>query len=60
MFQRVIYEDWQMIFPIVAFAAASSICILVVWRVAHMQRGQLDRLARMPLEEDAPNPDRHE
>ena len=60
MFQRVIYEDWQMIFPIAAFDAAAAIYILVVWRVVHMQHGQLDRLARMPLDEDAPNSDRHE
>jgi hypothetical protein len=60
MFQRVIYENWQLVFPIVAFGAAVAICCVVIWRVVHMQRGQLDRLARMPLEDDAPISDRHE
>jgi hypothetical protein len=60
MFQRVTYENWQMVFPIVAFAAAAAICCGVVWRVLRMQRGQIDRLAQMPLEDDAPISDRHE
>jgi hypothetical protein len=60
MFQRVFYEDWQLVFAMVAFAAAVTLCGAVVWRAVRMQRGQLDRLARMPLEDDAPTPDRHE
>ncbi len=60
MFQRVIYEDWQLVFPIVAFAAAVAICGAVVWRAVRMPRGQLDRLAQMPLEDEVPIPDRHE
>jgi hypothetical protein len=60
MFQRVIYDNWQLVFPLVAFAAAVAVCSAMVWGVMHMPRGQVDRFARMPLEDDAPIPDRHE
>jgi len=60
MFQRVSYEAWQMVFPIVAFAVAATIFGAVIWRAIRMQRAQLDRLARLPLEDDAPISDRHE
>jgi flagellar biogenesis protein FliO len=60
MFQRVFYEDWQLVFPIVALAAAAAFFCAIIWRTVRMQRGQLDRLARMPLEDEAPIPDRHE
>jgi len=60
MFQRVIYEDWQLVFPIVAFGAAAAIFAVMVWRAVRMKHAQLDRFARMPLEDDAPASDRHE
>ena len=60
MFQRVVYEEWQLIFPIIAFATAAGIFGAIVWRAVRMQRSQLERLARMPLEKDAPTSDHHE
>jgi hypothetical protein len=60
MFQRVSYEDWQLAFPIVAFGAAAAIFAAVVWRAMRMKRPQLERLARMPLEDDSPMIDRHD
>jgi flagellar biogenesis protein FliO len=57
MFQRVFYEDWQLVFPFVAFAAAVAFFCAVIWRAVRMQRRQLDRLARMPLEDEASIPD---
>lgn len=60
MFQRILYEDWQLVFPVVAFAAAASIFGLVIWGALRMKRPQLERFARMPLEDDAPPSARHE
>jgi hypothetical protein len=60
MFQRVIYENWQLVFPIVAFAAAVAFCGAIFWGVVHMKRPQLECLARMPLDNDVPIPERHE
>ncbi|MDD2764378.1 MAG: hypothetical protein PHE83_10430 [Opitutaceae bacterium] len=50
MFQRIQYEDWQLVFPIVAFAVAAAFFVVMSWRVLRMKRPQVERLARMPLE----------
>jgi hypothetical protein len=60
VFQRVIYQDWQLVFPIVAFAAAAAVFAIVVVRAIRMKRAELDRFARMPLEEESPATARHE
>ena len=52
MFHRIVYEDWQLIFPVVALAVASSIFLAAAWRAFHMKPAQSDRLARLPLEHD--------
>jgi hypothetical protein len=52
MLRRIIYEDWQLIFPIIALAVASCIYLAAAWRAAHMERAQAEKLARLPLERD--------
>ncbi len=51
MLRRIIYEDWQLIFPVVALAVASLVYLVAAWRSARMSTTQADRLARLPLEE---------
>jgi len=50
MLRRIIYEDWQLIFPVVALAVASVIFLASAWRAAQMKSSQADRLARLPFE----------
>ncbi len=52
MLRRIIYEDWQLIFPIVALAVASLIYVASAWRAFHMKPSQADRLARLPFEKN--------
>jgi hypothetical protein len=49
--RRIIYEDWQLIFPVVALAVASLVYLVAAWRSARMSTTQTDRLARLPLED---------
>jgi hypothetical protein len=52
MLRRIVYEDWQLIFPVVALAVASCIYLAAAWRAAHMKPEQLDRMARLPFENE--------
>lgn len=52
MLRRIIYEDWQLIFPVVALAVASCIYLAAAWRAAHMTPSQSERLARLPFENE--------
>jgi hypothetical protein len=52
MFRRIIYEDWQLIFPVAAFAVASCIYLAAAWRASRMSADQVERFARMPLEKE--------
>jgi hypothetical protein len=52
MFRRIIYEDWQLIFPVVALAVASLVYVAAAWRAARMKPAQAEKLARLPLEHD--------
>ena len=52
MFQRIIYEDWQLIFPVVALAVASLVYLAAGWRATRMKPEQIERLARLPLEKE--------
>jgi hypothetical protein len=58
MFKRYIYEDWAMIFPVVAFITAACIFGYFVWRALRMQRSQVDRFSNLPFNEE--NTSRHE
>ncbi len=50
MFRRIIYEDWQLIFPIVALVVASLIYAAAAWRASRMKPVEVERLARLPLD----------
>ena len=52
MFRRIIYEDWQLIFPVVALAVASLVYVAAAWRAVHMKQEDADKLARLPLRHD--------
>ena len=52
MFHRIIYEDWQLIFPIVALAVASLIFVAAAWRATRMKPDQAEQLARLPFENE--------
>ena len=50
MLRRIIYEDWQLIFPVIALAVASSIDLAAAWRASRMKPAQAERLARLPFD----------
>jgi hypothetical protein len=50
MFRRIIYEDWQLIFPVIALAVASLIYAAAAWRASRMKPIEVERLARLPFE----------
>jgi hypothetical protein len=52
MLQRIIYEDWQLIFPVVALAVASCIYLAAGWRAMRMKPVQTDRLSHLPFENE--------
>jgi hypothetical protein len=52
MFRRIIYEDWQLIFPVIALAVASLVFLAAGWRAARMKSEDADKLARLPLRHD--------
>ena len=52
MFQRIIYNDWQLIFPVVALAVASVVYLAAGWRATRMKPEQIARLSRLPLEKE--------
>lgn len=58
MFQRLIYPDWQLVFPIVAFVAAAAIFGVMTSGALRMKRPQVERLARLPLEDEGPSASR--
>jgi hypothetical protein len=50
MFQRIVYEDWQLIFPVVALAVASLVYVAAAWRASHMKPADSKRMANLPFE----------
>ena len=52
MFRRIIYEDWQLVFPVVALVVASCIYVVAGWRASRMKSAESDRLARLPFENE--------
>ncbi len=51
MFHRIVYDDWQLIFPVVALLVASLVYVCAALRAAAMKPDQTERLARLPLED---------
>jgi len=50
MLRRIVYEDWQLIVPVIALAVASCIYLAAVWRATRMKSAEADRMARLPFE----------
>ncbi len=50
MFTRIVYEDWQLIFPVIALVVASIIYLAAAWRASRMKSVELDRMANLPFE----------
>ena len=50
MLTRIIYEDWQLVFPVVALVVASLVYVTAAWRASRMKTSQVDHLSRLPLE----------
>ncbi|MDP2138056.1 MAG: hypothetical protein Q8J74_09390 [Candidatus Didemnitutus sp.] len=50
MLSRIIYEEWHLVFPVVALAVASLVYLAAAWRASRMKPSQADRLARLPFE----------
>lgn len=50
MLRRIIYEDWQLIFPVVALAVASLVYLSAAWRATRMKPSQVEDLSRLPFE----------
>ncbi len=53
MFDRIIYADWHVVFPVIAFLAAATFFTVMSWRALRMKRTDVERLARLPLQDDA-------
>jgi hypothetical protein len=52
MINRIIYEDWQLIFPVIALLVASTVYLVAAWRATTMDRAQVDRMANLPFEKE--------
>ncbi len=52
MLRRIIYEDWQLIFPVVALAVASCVYLAAAWRATRMNPTQTERLAHLPFDNE--------
>jgi hypothetical protein len=51
MLRRIIYEDWQLIFPVLALLTATAIYVSAGWRAWRMRPSQAEEMARLPLQD---------
>lgn len=51
MLRRIIYEDWQLIFPVIALLTAAAVYAAAAWRAWRMTPQQAREQARRPLED---------
>ena len=58
MFKRLIFDDWVVIFPLVAFITAACVYGCFVYFGLRMKRTQTEHLANLPFAKE--NPTRHE
>lgn len=52
MLRRIIYEDWQLVFPVIALLTATAIYISAVVRAWRMSPGQAAEQANRPLDHE--------
>lgn len=53
MFQRINYEDWQVLFPIIGFSIFFLIFLVAVIWIMRMKKEKVDRMGQMPLDDDS-------
>ena len=58
MFKRLILEESATLYVIVAFVTAATIFLGITWHALRMPRAQVEKFARLPLEDDTA--DHHE
>jgi hypothetical protein len=51
MFKRVIYDNWSLIVPVLAFAFTATIYFVMVIRAMLMKPDRRDQMASLPLED---------
>ena len=56
MFKRVIYDNWSLIVPVVAFAFTSTLYFVMVIRAMLMKPERRDQMASLPLEDGPGTP----
>ena len=56
MFKRLIFDDWVMIFPLVAFITAACVYACFAYFGLRMKRAQVDRLSHLPFNEETSKP----
>jgi len=52
MFQRILFENWVSLFPLVAFITALSIYATIFYRALRMKTSQIEHFAHLPFESE--------
>lgn len=53
MFRRLLFDHWVSLFPLIAFITAASVYVTITWRALRMRRTEVEKFARLPLEDTA-------
>ncbi len=59
MFHRLIFDDWVVVFPLVAFITATAVYVSLTWSAVRMRRGQIDHFANLPFNDQPVRPAAH-
>ena len=52
MFHRIFFENWVILFPLVAFITASSVYATIFYRALRMKVPQIERFSQLPFESE--------
>lgn len=52
MFKRLIFEEWQMVIPVVAFALTFAVFLVLSVKAILLGKKQSDHMASLPLAND--------
>ena len=53
IFHRIQWEQWHLVFPIIAFFLIFSVFLLVVFRIWRTPQRNLEHLSSLPLETES-------
>jgi hypothetical protein len=56
MFHRLLFDDWVVIFPLVAFITAVSVYVTLTWRALKMRPAQLNHFENLPFNDEPIRP----